>query len=291
MPALRFLVRYAYAPLFLVGFIAAALAIVAGGGSKLVLLPLLLVAIGVAFLAERILPYELAWNEARGDAGRDWLHAVVNEVSIFASIAAIPLLAAVVPRLGIWPTGWPLWAQLVVAILVVDLGITLAHWASHKLGWLWRFHAVHHSVGRMYGFNGLMKHPIHQAIELTAGTAPLLLAGMTVEAGALLAFAVAIQLLLQHSNADYRVGPFVYLWAVAPGHRHHHLASKTDGDVNFGLFTMLWDHALGTFEVARPQPLDGEIGVARRPDYPVRYGAQLIEPFRRQDRHLVEPSG
>ena len=171
-----------------------------------------------------------------------------------------------------------------MTILIADFGITMAHYASHKIEALWRLHAVHHSVARMYGFNGLMKHPLHQAIELTAGTTPLLLMGMPLEIGALLGFAAAIQLLLQHSNTDMRVGPLIYLWAVAPGHRHHHLAHKVKGDVNFGLFTMLWDHLLGTFVKDRPQPRDGELGVAGRPDYPVGYSAQLVEPFRRWDR-------
>lgn len=107
---------------------------------------------------------------------------------------------------------------------MADLGITLAHYVSHRAEWLWRLHAVHHSVERMYGFNGLMKHPLHQAIETAAGTAPLVVVGMPLDVGALLGFAVAIQLLLQHSNVDMRAGPLAYLWAVAPGHRHHHLA-------------------------------------------------------------------
>ncbi|MEM9839562.1 MAG: hypothetical protein AAF830_10480, partial [Pseudomonadota bacterium] len=94
-----------------------------------------------------------------------------------------------------------------------------------------------------------------------------------------------------HSNTDMRVGPLIYLWAVAPGHRHHHLAHKVKGDVNFGLFTMIWDHLLGTFVKDRPQPRDGDLGVAGRPDYPVGYGAQLVEPFRRWDRNKnIQPA-
>ncbi len=31
------------------------------------------------------------------------------------------------------------------------------------------FHVVRHSVVRMYGFNGFMKHPIHQTIETIGG--------------------------------------------------------------------------------------------------------------------------
>ncbi len=60
---------------------------------------------------------------------------------------------------------------------------------------------------RLYGFNGLMKHPMHQSVEALAGLAPLLLVGMPVDVVVLLAFAIGIQLLLQHSNVDMRIGP------------------------------------------------------------------------------------
>lgn len=126
-----------------------------------------------------------------------------------------------------------------MAIIVADFGITLCHYSSHRIEWLWRFHAVHHSVKRMYGFNGLIKHPVHQALEVTAGTLPLVLVGMPFEVGLLLGFAVAIQLLLQHSNADMTIGPLRHFLALAPVHRFHHQKWAGIGDVNFGLFTCL----------------------------------------------------
>lgn len=275
------LLKYAYAPLFFAGFLGAALMLVQAGAPKWTLPLLLLAAIAVSFVVERIAPYEAAWNEDKGDGRTDLAHAVVNETFAMTSVLALPLLAAHVAHFDLWPTQWPLWAQWLLAIVGADVGLTLAHYASHRIEFLWRLHAVHHAAPRLYGFNGLMKHPLHQAIELAAGTTPLVLMGLPSEAAWLLSFAVAIQLLLQHSNVDMRIGPLVYVWAVAPGHRHHHLASKTDGDVNFGLFLSLWDHLLGTFVTDRPMPRDGDVGVAGRPDYPRGYIAHLIEPFRR----------
>lgn len=282
MSLLRTLIRYGYAPVFFLGFVGAAVWVVDAGASLLWLPALLACAIGASFAAERALPYEPVWNRAKGDAWRDVCHAAVNETATALSAGAVPLVALLWPGLGLWPAGLPLWAQLALAIVVADAGITLAHYASHKIEPLWRLHAVHHSVQRMYGFNGLMKHPLHQAVETLAGTAPLLLVGLPAEVALLLGFAVAIQVMLQHANVDMRIGPFVRIWAVAPAHRHHHLASGTKGDVNFGLFTAVWDHLLGTFVADRPMPRDGEIGVAGRPDYPVGYVAQLVEPFRRR---------
>jgi sterol desaturase/sphingolipid hydroxylase (fatty acid hydroxylase superfamily) len=280
MPIVRSIIRVFYAPAFFVGFLSVAIALVGGGAPAWVLPILLALALAVSALAERLAPYEPVWNQSHGDTARDVTHAIVNETAIALSVFALPLAATFVPDFGLWPSDWPLWVQLGFAIIVADFGITIAHYASHRIGALWALHAVHHSVKRMYGFNGLLKHPLHQAIELTAGTAPLLLLGMPQDVAWLVAFAVAIQLLLQHSNVDMKIGPLVHIWAVAPAHRHHHLASDTDGDVNFGLFTSLWDHLLGTFRADRPTPKAGEIGVSGRPDYPRGYLDQLIEPFR-----------
>lgn len=203
-------------------------------------------------------------------------------------VQSLPLIASHLPSLGIWPLDWPIWLQLALAIIIADFGITLTHFASHRYGWMWRLHAVHHAAPRLYGFNGLTKHPLHQALELTVATTPLVIMGFGADIAWLLSFAVAIQLLLQHSNVDMKLGPLGYVWAVAPAHRHHHIASAQDGDVNFGLFTTLWDHLLDTFILnERTAPRAGELGVEGEPDYPRGYAAHLIFPFRRRTPALL----
>ncbi|MGY2032390.1 sterol desaturase family protein [Nocardia gipuzkoensis] len=273
-------VRYGYAPLMLLGVNGVGIAVAASGASKLWLLALLVVAIAVSFAAEHVLPYESTWNGSHEDSGRDTAHAFVNETLILASVAAIPALAALIPGDGIWPATLPFVVQVLIAILFADLGITLTHYASHKIGVLWRFHAVHHSVKRFYGLNGLMKHPLHQTIEMTAGVTPLLLLGIPVPVAGALSLAVAVQLLLQHSNADYRVGPFTRVLALNEGHRFHHLKWAGIGDVNFGLFTLLWDHLLRTYSYDPARRFNSDdLGMAAKPHYPVGYLAQLAEPF------------
>ena len=249
------------------------------------LLPLLLAAIATSFAAERIIPYEPAWNRGRGDTGRDLIYAVAYEASVYLSVALIPLLTLLSPAASLWPSMWPLWGQLLLAVVVADFGITLCHYASHRSEWLWRFHAPHHSVTRMYGFNGLIKHPIHQALETVAGTVPLLLMGMPVAIGLLLGFAISIQLLLQHSNADMRLGPLRYILALAPLHRFHHQKWAGVGDVNFGLFTTLWDYMLGTAAYAPDKRFASDhLGIGKQPDYPAGYVGQLLAPFRTQPK-------
>lgn len=280
---MRSLIKVGYAPLMLLGFNGIAIWIVGAGHSWLWLVPLLLSAIATSFVVERYIPYQLSWNKDQGDTGRDIIHAAVYESSVYFSVAVIPLLAHAAPFEIHWPNSWHLWGQLLFAIIVADLGITLCHYASHRAEWLWRLHAPHHSVLRMYGFNGLIKHPIHQVFETVAGTTPLLLIGMPVEIGLLLGFAITVQLLLQHSNADMQIGPLRHVLALAPLHRFHHQKWAGIGDVNFGLFTTLWDRMLGTaYYDPDKRFTSADLGIGQQSTYPVAYVGQLAAPFRTQ---------
>ncbi|MCF6388769.1 MULTISPECIES: sterol desaturase family protein [Actinomycetes] len=289
--AVQVVARYGYVPFMLIGLNGAGIAVAAAGAPKYWLMVILVVAIATAFLVERVIPYDPEWNHDRADSTRDRIHVAVNETLILGSVAAIPLLAAIVPAPQLWPYSWPFVAQVLAAILVADFGITVVHLASHKIGVLWRFHAVHHSITRFYGLNGLMKHPLHQTAEMAAGVAPLILIGLPVNVASVLALAVAIQLLLQHSNADYRIGPAKYVLALNEGHRFHHLKWAGIGDVNFGLFTLVWDHLLRTYSYDPARRFDStQLGMAAKPDYPSGYLRQMIYPFTRDGGCTLTPT-
>lgn len=275
------LVRYGYVPLMLIGINGAAIGLAHAPWAESWMAALIVAAIGLSFVAERILPYTDEWNTSVGDGRRDVAHAFINETSLLLTVLVIPLMAALSPFGQRWPSSLPFVVQVLIAIVVTDFGVTVAHLASHKVGWLWRFHAVHHSVKRFYGFNGLMKHPLHGALELAAGTVPLLLLGMPKTVAEVLTVCIAVQLLLQHSNADYRIGPLRKILALNEGHRFHHLKWAGIGDVNFGLFTLIWDRALRTFSFDPHRRFSSDdLGMAAKPNYPVGYLAQLAEPFR-----------
>ncbi|MCE7999955.1 MAG: sterol desaturase family protein [Rhodobiaceae bacterium] len=277
----KFLLRLFYLPTFLIGGNGLAVFVVQSGYSKGWLFLLAMAFVALAFLLERLVPYDAAFNESYGDRTRDFYHAIVNETANVAGVLSVPLLAAFISLPSIWPHLLPLWQQLVMAILIADVGITLAHFASHRIEALWRLHAVHHSVKRMYGFNGLMKHPLHQLIETVAGTTPLLLMGVSQEVFSLLIVAVILQLLLQHSNVAYFSGPLKYLLAINVVHRFHHLKTADEGDVNFGLFTSLTDFFLGTAYYDKRRVIaSDDLGIGDQPNYPKGYLSQLLQPFR-----------
>lgn len=282
---IRFFVRLLYLPLFLIGGNGLALFIVEAGYSKLWLAALVLGFIALAFILERAVPFDKVFNRSHGDRARDFYHALVNEASSVIGVALVPVLARLITLPSVWPTSLPLWLQLLLAIFIADIGITLVHYASHRIDALWRLHAVHHSIKRMYGFNGLMKHPLHQLLETLAGTAPLLLMGIPQTVLSLFVVAVLLQLLLQHSNVAYFVGPLRHFLVVNVLHRFHHLKTGEEGDVNFGLFTTFTDRLLGTAYYDEDRVIgSGDLGIGAQPNYPVSYLGQLIQPFRKQER-------
>ncbi|WP_312936374.1 sterol desaturase family protein, partial [Pseudomonas sp.] len=276
------LLRHLYAPGLFFLSIALATWLVFRQASPFWLVGLLLLALLISHWVERRIPFRTRWNQDHQDTRRDRWHALTVEGGNVLFLAGLGALGGQLTLVPLWPDDWPLWLQLPLAIVLADLGITLVHWASHRHAGLWRLHAVHHSVERMYSFNGWMKHPLHQALEACGGVLPLLLLGLGQDVAVLLAFSVAIQLLLQHSNADIQGGGPWRWMAWAPAHRWHHLRYGRAGDVNFGLFLTVWDRLLGTWYSHDADALaDADLGIGSQPYYPRDYLAQLLAPFRR----------
>jgi sterol desaturase/sphingolipid hydroxylase (fatty acid hydroxylase superfamily) len=281
MAALRLFARFAYVPTMILGLNGLAIYLVAKGHSYAWIGLLFGLAIGLSLLMEWALPYEAAWNQSHDDTGKDVAHGVIYETSNIVAILLLPLITMLIPWRGIWPSSLPIGAQLLLAIVIADFCMTMIHYVSHRVSFLWRLHAIHHGVHRLYGFNGLVRHPLHQMLDLAAGTFPLLLAGLPVPVAVLLAFAISVQLLVQHSNVDYALGPVQKYLAIGPVHRLHHVNWAGEGDVNFGLFFTFWDRLLGTLRLDCDRaPSVGDVGIEACPHFPQDYARQLVLPFK-----------
>lgn len=282
---LRTIFRYGYVPFMLFGLNGAAWYVVAHGHSYAWLVPLLGAAFAITFLAERVVPFHEEWNHSHGDDAANVWHMIVYEGTNTIGVLTIPLtvwLFNITPGtvIGLWPREWPILAQLALAIVIADFIFTTIHYLSHRYSVLWRLHAVHHGVSRLYGFNGLVRHPLHQGLDMLIGTAPMAIVGMPVEVAALLGFAVSIQLIVQHSNVDAALGPVRNQLSIGRIHHLHHVNWGKEGDVNFGLFLTLWDRVFGTFVPEPSRPIRAnDMGIDEVPDFPKSYREHLVFPF------------
>ena len=280
MAVLRSLARFGYVPTMIVGLNLLAVYLVAAGYSYLWIGVLFGAAVALSLVTEWILPFEQSWNHAHADSSKDVAHSVVYEIANITAILLLPLITIWVPWRSIWPLHLPIGVQLLLAIIIADFSLTMIHYLSHRINWLWKLHSVHHGVHRLYSFNGLVRHPLHQLLDLVVGTMPLVLIGLPIEVAVLLAFAISVQLLVQHSNIDYALGPLQKFLAVGSVHRLHHVNWAGQGDVNFGLFFTCWDRFLGTLKLsAERAPRVGDIGIHNYTRYPQHYLTQLVLPF------------
>ncbi len=236
---------------------------------------LLIGAILLMFWFEFRRSYRPSWSWTYSTLKRDVLHFFTNHSLLILSLVSISVLDFKRFGFQLWPHEINFHLQTLIAVFILDFGITITHYFSHKLELLWKFHEPHHSLKGLYGFNGLMKHPVHQLIESTMGVLPLLVMGVDSEVLQAVTFCVSIQLLLQHSNVDYTVGPLRLVLAVAENHRFHHVKGP-EGNVNFGLFFTIWDFFLGTLKFEKNEKTL-EVGLIE--EDPQQDLAQLIEQY------------
>ena len=240
-------------------------------------------AVAASFAVERLIPYDASWNHDQADSRRDRVHATVNETLLVFSVAAIPLLAAAVPPARIWPRHWPFVVQVLIAILAADLGITLVHLASHKIGLLWRFHAVHHSIEEMDWLAAGRLHPLDSAFTTACFLTPLIVLGYDggVFAGATV-FITALAI-FQHANVRLRFPGLRWVINTPQWHHWHHSAHREALNKNFGLPVV--DLLFGTAHLPKGVYAT-EFGIPD-PVPEASYARQMVYPFTREARGAV----
>jgi sterol desaturase/sphingolipid hydroxylase (fatty acid hydroxylase superfamily) len=239
--------------------------------------------LAVLLVLERVRPFEPEWNRSDGQVPND-IALTIIEMSVVPplSILALAALAWAIGRyqplisLKVWPAHWPFFAQLIVGIIVYDFGNYLAHRWSHTVPLLWRFHAVHHSAGRLSVINAGRTHPIDAFKYTLIGSPVPILLGVPGEIAMWYGGMIIFGGLLTHCNIDMPCGVFNYVLNTPDQHRWHHSRNQRETDTNYGEVTMLWDLMLGTFIHPHKHP-PRDVGV----DVPVstRLVQQLIQPL------------
>ena len=177
----------------------------------------------------------------------------------------------------------PSWANIVAAIVLLDLVIYLQHVMFHAVPALWRLHRMHHADLDYDVTTGARFHPIE--ILLSMGLKLGVVAALGAPAVAVLIFEVVLNAtsMFNHGNVGLPkpIDRALRWIVVTPDmHRVHHSAIPDETNSNFGFNLPWWDRLLGTY---RDQPAAGHEGMTIGLDN-FRDPAQL-----RLDRMLVQP--
>ncbi|MCL4152868.1 UNVERIFIED_CONTAM: hypothetical protein GTU68_060072, partial [Idotea baltica] len=76
-----------------------------------------------------------------------------------------------------WVSSLPIWIQVLLAMLVADLAQYAVHRAFHTVPFLWRFHAVHHSIHTVDWMAGSRLHIVDILVTRSISYMPLYVLG------------------------------------------------------------------------------------------------------------------
>ncbi len=166
------------------------------------------------------------------------------------------------------------WLQVLEVVLLSDLLIYWGHRLQHRVGFLWRFHAVHHSAEHLDWLAAHREHPLDTVYTMGLINLPAFVLGFPLETLAgFLAFR-GLWAIYIHSNVRLPIGPLRWFLGAPELHHWHHARERFAG--NYANISPLMDLLFGTY---RHPPAEPEsLGVAE--PMPRSYLGQLLHPFR-----------
>jgi sterol desaturase/sphingolipid hydroxylase (fatty acid hydroxylase superfamily) len=172
----------------------------------------------------------------------------------------------------------PWWLQAFEVVLLSDLLVYWGHRLQHRVGFLWRFHQVHHSAERLDWLAAHREHPVDTVYTVGLINLPAFLLGFDLSTlAALVAFrglwAIAI-----HSNVRLPLGPLGMLIGSPRLHHWHHARDRDAG--NYANLSPLMDLLFGTYRCPDREP--DHLGL--RDPIPSSYVGQILHPFRPRRR-------
>lgn len=177
----------------------------------------------------------------------------------------------------------PWWLQAIEVIILSDLIIYWGHRLQHRVGFLWRFHSIHHSAEHLDWLAAHREHPLNTVYTMTLINLPAMMLGFPLETlGVLLAFR-GIWAIYIHSNVRLPIGPLRMLIGAPELHHWHHSRERLSS--NYANISPLMDLIFGTYRCPdhEPESLGVEEPMSRS------YLGQLLHPFKRKKSGISSP--
>lgn len=225
-----------------------------------------------------------------------WQHAAINIFFTLTTVVINFFMAFILVRASEWTAEaqfgllhWlppmPLWANMLVGLLLLDLvGAYFVHWAEHRVRWMWRFHLVHHTDPNVDTTTANRHHPGESVFRFVFTTLGAVLVGApwwTIMAYQSLSVVLSQ---FNHSNINFPQWLDDALsWVIVTPrmHRVHHHFALPQTDTNFGNIFSIWDRLFGTFTKMDNAKIVFGIDTHMEPQEHSRLGSLLKIPFQK----------
>ncbi|WP_109354236.1 sterol desaturase family protein [Sphingorhabdus sp. EL138] len=180
----------------------------------------------------------------------------------------------------------PVWIEIIIAFLLLDMLIYAQHVAFHKVPIFWRVHKVHHADRDLDVTSGARFHPVEAVLSMAYKLLCIALIGPAAFAVFLFEVVLNAASMFNHANVRLPLGfdRLLRLFIVTPDmHRVHHSVIERETNSNYGFFLTIWDRMFGTY-IAQPEKGhdDMTIGLSEYQDSkPDKLIWSLLIPFSR----------
>jgi len=138
--------------------------------------------------------------------------------------------------------------QFMIMFFIADFKDYWIHWLTHRLGWAWELHKMHHSAERMTMLTSFRTHAAETALTSFMDLFPFIIFGAPAETFALVYLFRQIQNHFIHSQVNSGwgwVGKYILMSPAA--HRLHHSIDPEHYGKNLGSRFIFWDKLFGTY--------------------------------------------
>jgi sterol desaturase/sphingolipid hydroxylase (fatty acid hydroxylase superfamily) len=150
----------------------------------------------------------------------------------------------------------PVWLEVALAVILLDYTLYLWHVLTHRVPFLWRFHAVHHVDLDLDASTALRFHFAELALSVPWRAAQVLVLGVSPLSFSVWQTLLFLSIMFHHSNLRL---PFNFerrlnrLLVTPRMHGIHHSIVLEETNSNWSSGLTLWDYLHGTLRLNVPQ--------------------------------------
>jgi sterol desaturase/sphingolipid hydroxylase (fatty acid hydroxylase superfamily) len=172
----------------------------------------------------------------------------------------------------------PWWLQVIEVVVLSDFCVYWGHRLQHRVGFLWRFHSVHHSAEHLDWLAAHREHPLDTIYTVGLINLPAFILGFPLETIAGFIAFRGIWAIYIHSNVRLNTGPLRWLFGAPELHHWHHDRDRDAG--NYANISPLMDLLFGTYRCPDHEP--EAFGLHEPP--PRTYLGHMVKPLLPQRR-------
>ena len=165
------------------------------------------------------------------------------------------------------------WLQAMEVVIMSDFLIYWGHRLQHSVGFLWRFHQVHHSAEHLDWLAAHREHPLDTIYTVGLINLPAFILGFPLETIAGIIAFRGIWAIYIHSNVRLPLGPLRMVIGAPELHHWHHDLDRQAG--NYANISPLMDVIFGTYTCPDHEP--EAFGI--KDEFPKNYLGQMVRPL------------